>query len=144
MPKDIHYKTVIVSGSFDMLHSGHVTFLQRASAFGKLIVLTGSDYSITKYKGKPPLCNQEERVFMLNALKCVSDAFVNEGEGKLDFIETLKKRDLLPDIFIVNEDQDMKEKRQFCEDYGIEYIVLDRNTLPGLPKRSTTQLRELL
>jgi hypothetical protein len=81
---------------------------------------------------------------MLKAIRYVSDAFVNESEGKLDFIETLKKRDLLPDIFIVNEDQDMKEKRQFCEDYGIEYIVLDRNTLPGLPKRSTTQLRELL
>lgn len=144
MPKDIHYKTVVVSGSFDCLHSGHVTFLQRASAYGKLIVLTGSDYSIEKYKGRPPICNQEERLFMLKAIRYVDDAFINEGEGKLDFIETLKKRDLLPDIFIVNEDQDMKEKRQFCEEYGIEYIVLERNTLPGLPKRSTTSLRELI
>ena len=135
-------KKVFCSGSFDITHSGHVTFLMRASEYGNLFVGIGSDYSIEKYKKKKPIYNQEERLFMLRAIKFVAEANVNSGEGSLDFTEDLKR--IKPDIMIVNEDQDSLQKRDLCDELGIEYIVLDRNTLPGLPQRSTTALRELI
>jgi cytidyltransferase-like protein len=130
---------VLVTGSFDLLHSGHVTFLQEAARFGTLYVGTGSDYSIEKYKGKKPVYPEAERLCMLRALSCVRDAFINSGEGPLDF------KDDLPgfDILIVNEDQHSEAKENLCEDLGIKYVVQERNTLEGLPVRSTTNLREL-
>ncbi len=133
---------VLVTGSFDLLHSGHVTFLKRAAEYGDLYVGIGSDYSIEKYKGKPPVCPVEERLFMLRELRCVKEAFINSGEGPYDFMNDLF--DLKPDILIVNQDQDMTKKRDFCRINGIKYIVLDRTQEPGLPARSTTELRKLL
>lgn len=130
---------VLVTGSFDMLHSGHITFLQQAAKFGDLYVGLGSDYSITKYKGKPPVCNQQERLFMVKSLRCVKDAWINSGEGPIDFTQELSK----VNIYICNEDQHSKEKEELCKNLGIFYIVLKRETLPGLPARSTTKYREL-
>lgn len=135
-------KKAFVSGSFDMLHSGHVTFLKRAAEYGDLYVGTGSDHSIEKYKGKKPVCNQEERLFMLKSIRYVKDAFINSGEGPLDFIQEIKK--LKPDYMIVNEDQDSENKRTICRLFNIEYIVLPRTQEPGLPVRSTSDYRKLL
>lgn len=132
---------VFVSGSFDMLHSGHITFLKEAARYGSLLVGIGSDYSIEKYKGKKPVCGEDERLFMLKSLKYVTEAWVNTGEGPLDFSEDIKY--ILPDIMIVNEDQHSESKEDLCEDLGIKYIVLLRKTEPGLPVRSTTEYRKL-
>lgn len=132
---------VFVSGSFDMLHSGHITFLKEASRFGNLFVGIGSDYSIEKYKGQKPVCSEEERLFMLRSIKYVTEAWVNTGEGPVDFKEDLQYT--VPHIMVVNEDQHSKEKENICEDLGIKYVVLKRTTEPGLPVRSTTEYRKL-
>jgi cytidyltransferase-like protein len=134
-------KTVLVTGSFDLLHSGHVTFLKQAAKYGKVVVGIGSDYSIEKYKGHKPIYNEDERLFMLRSLRGVIGVFINSGEGPLDFIDDLQQRK--PDIHICNEDQDSEERRSICQELGIEYIVLKRNTIEGLPVRSTTNLIEL-
>lgn len=130
---------VFVSGSFDMLHSGHVTFLKEAAKYGDLYVGMGSDYSIEKYKGKLPVCGEAERLFMVSAIRYVEEAFINTGEGPVDFMEEIEH--IHPDIFIVNDDQDSEEKRLLCGELGIEYIILQRTQEPGLPARSTTDYR---
>jgi cytidyltransferase-like protein len=132
---------VFVSGTFDLLHSGHVTFLKNASEYGGLHVGIGSDYSVKKYKGQSPVCNQDERLFMIRAIKYVKKAWVNSGEGPFDFAEDVLKYDI--DTIIVNEEQHTQEKEDFCFRESIEYIILKRDTLYGLPQRSTTKLREL-
>lgn len=134
-------KRVFVSGTFDMLHSGHITFLKEASSYGNLFVGIGSDYSVEKYKGQKPVCNEEERLFMLNSIKYVTQAWVNSGEGFLDFAEDLEHTN--PDIFICNEEQASEEKELLCADLGIAYYVLKRHQEPGLPKRSTSSYRKL-
>lgn len=134
-------KRVFVSGSFDLIHSGHITFLKEAAKYGDLFVGIGSDDSILKYKGRLPVCLEDERLFMLRALECVKEVWVNTGEGKLDFAEDLEHT--APDILIVNEDQHTEEKELLCQDLGIAYYVLKRTQEPGLPARSTTQLRKL-
>jgi glycerol-3-phosphate cytidylyltransferase-like family protein len=46
-----------------------------------------------------------------------------------------------PDIYVVNEDGDKGGKREYCAELGIEYLVLKRAPAPGLPQRSSTDLR---
>lgn len=130
---------VFVSGSFDTLHPGHIAFLKEAYKYGMLLVGIGSDYSIEKYKGKKPVFNQNERLYMIKSLKYVTEAWINTGEGPVDFMEDIEH--IRPDIVIVNDDQDTIEKRLLCEELGIEYIVLKRVPERDLPKRSSTSIR---
>jgi len=44
-------------------------------------------------------------------------------------------------MYVVNEDGDQPEKREFCHAHGLEYVVLKRQPHPGLPRRTSTQLR---
>jgi cytidyltransferase-like protein len=135
-------KKVFCAGSFDLLTSGHITFLQEAAKYGNLYVGIGNDESILKFKGRKPVCPEAERLFMVKALACVEDCWINSGQGQMDWINEVVE--LMPDILIVNEDQDTTAKWIFCQKHGIEYIVLKRKQLPGLPARSTTELRKLL
>ncbi len=134
-------KKVFVSGCFDMLHSGHVEFFEQAAAFGDLYVALGSDQTVFDLKGRKPVNSEQERLFMIRALKCVTDAFISQGSGMLDYAQELEA--LRPDLFIVNADGNLREKRELCERLGIEYRVLERVPHGGLPPRSTTDLRAL-
>ncbi len=64
-------KKVFVSGCFDLLHSGHVEFFQRAAAYGDLYVALGSDKTVFDLKGRPPVNSEEERRFMVGSVACV-------------------------------------------------------------------------
>ncbi len=132
-------KKVFVSGCFDMLHSGHIAFLQEAAQYGDLYIGLGSDKTIKELKGRETINSEEERVYILNALSCVHKAMVNKGSGLIDFLEEIKT--IEPDIFIVNEDGHSPEKEELCRELGIEYKVLKRIPHANLPPRSTTALR---
>lgn len=133
-------KKVFVSGCFDMLHSGHIRFLEQAASHGDLYVGIGSDQTIKQLKGRYPVNTQEERQYMLAALKYVRHAFVSQGFGMMDFVEDLKR--IRPDLFVVNNDGNTPAKRRLCRKMGIEYLVLTRTPYANLPARSTTTLRK--
>jgi cytidyltransferase-like protein len=135
-------KKVFVSGSFDLFHSGHVAFLETASKYGELYVGIGTDVSIEYLKERKTVYLQEERLFIIREIRYVKDANINTGVGYLDFTENPFFLDC--DIIIVNEDQDFPRKRELCERMGKEYIVLERKPAKGLPRRSSTSIRELL
>ena len=97
-------KIVLVGGCFDVLHPGHVIFLQKAKESGdSLIVLLESDQKIRKLKGvKRPIHTQKERTRILLALKSVDRVI------PLKFMETAKEYDGLilkikPDIIATTE-----------------------------------------
>ena len=135
-------KKVFVSGCYDLLHSGHVEFFRQAAQYGDLYVGIGSDETILHYKNHKTLYKEHERLYMVKAIRYVKDAFINAGSGIMDFIPTVDF--LKPDILVVNEDGDSKEKRQFCESRGIEYIVLKRTPSEGLEAHSSTALKNQL
>ena len=132
-------KKVFVSGCYDMLHSGHIAFFKEASRYGDLYVGIGSDSTINQLKGRNTVNSDTERLFMVKAIRYVKDAFINTGEGIIDFASEIKK--LKPDIFIVNEDGHSPLKQRLCNESGVEYKILERVPEPGLPARSTTSLR---
>ncbi len=132
-------KKVFVSGCYDMLHSGHVAFFKEASRYGDLYVGIGSDATIQELKHRTTVCSEKERLYMVKAIRYVTDAYINPGSGMLDFVETLDM--VKPDVFVVNTDGGSDVKRELCRQRGIEYIELDRVPDDGLEARSTTSLR---
>jgi len=131
-------KKVFITGCFDMLHSGHVRFVEKAAEFGDLYIGVGSDKTIKKLKGRLPIYTQEERKYMLSTLKGVKCCFVNSGSGIIDFLKELDS--VKPDIFIVNEDGNTQTKSEICRNKRIKYIVLRRQPHAGFQRRSTTNL----
>ena len=132
-------KKVFVSGCYDLLHSGHVEFFRQASQYGDLYVGIGSDATVLHYKNHKTLYPEQERLFMVKSIRYVKDAFINQGDGIMDFIPTVDA--LKPDIFVVNADGSTPEKEAFCRERGIEYVVLQRTPAEGLKARSSTDLK---
>lgn len=132
-------KKVFVSGCYDMLHSGHVAFFREASRYGDLYVGIGSDRTIEELKHRKTVYSEKERLYMVKAIRYVTDAYINPGSGMMDFVETVER--VRPDIFVVNSDGGSDVKRDFCRERGIEYVVLEREPEAGLEARSTTALR---
>jgi cytidyltransferase-like protein len=133
-------RRVIVSGCFDWFHSGHVRFLEEVSQFGDLYVIVGHDANIRSLKGEGhPLFSQEERRYMVGAVRWVRQAVVSTGHGWLDAEPEIRR--IQPHIYAVNEDGDRPEKREYCRRHGIEYVVLKRLPKEGLPRRESTILR---
>lgn len=138
----MHNKKVFVSGCYDLLHSGHVEFFKQASQYGDLYVGIGSDSTYLEYKHRKPMFPQEERLFMVQSIRYVKQAYINEGRGVIDFIPTL---DIVkPDVFVVNAEGGSDDKRRLCAERGIEYIELQRTPHEGLQARSSTSLKKAL
>ena len=133
-------KKVFVSGCYDMLHSGHVAFLQEAAKLGDLYVGLGADDTIMELKGRKTINSNAERLYMVKALRCVKDAWINSGSGIMDFEKEVAE--LKPDFFFVNTDGYTPAKKEFCEKLGIKLVVSERIPEEGLPARSTTALRQ--
>ena len=135
-------KKVFVSGCYDLLHSGHIEFFKQAAEYGDLYVGIGSDETVLHYKHHKTMFPEEERLFMVKAIRYVKDAYINSGDGVLDFIPTL---DIVrPDILVVNSDGGNDDKRRICEERGIEYVVLERKPHEGLEARSSTSIKAAL
>ncbi len=131
---------VIVTGCYDVLHSGHVRFFEEVSGLGDLYVALGHDENIRLLKGAGhPQCGQAERRYMAGSIRHVRQALVSTGMGWLDAEPEIAM--LKPDLYAVNEDGDRPEKREFCQNHGIRYVVLKRLPKPGLARRTSTDLR---
>ena len=133
-------KKVVVTGCYDWLHSGHVRFFEEASAFGELYVIVGNDANVRNLKGEGhPLFTQDLRRYMAGSIRFVHQALITSGWDWMDAEPEIER--LQPDIYLVNEDGDKPEKREFCAQHGLEYVVLKRLPKPGLQRRTSTDLR---
>lgn len=133
-------KRVLVTGCYDWFHSGHVRFFEEASTYGDLYVVVGHDANIRLLKGEGrPLFPAAERRYIVGSIRFVTQALISSGDGWLDAEPEMQI--IKPDIYTVNEDGDVPEKRDYCQKHGLQYLVLKRTPAPGLPKRSSTDLR---
>jgi rfaE bifunctional protein nucleotidyltransferase chain/domain len=92
---------VFTNGHFDLLHAGHVSYLQAARAMGdRLIVGLNSDASTRRRKGpERPLIPQQERALLLAALRAVDAVIVWEQDDFREAVAALK-----PDIYVKGAD----------------------------------------
>ena len=92
---------VFTNGCFDILHRGHVTYLQFAREQGDaLCVGLNSDASVRRAKGPTrPVVNQEDRAIVLSALRCVDYVVVFDEDEPRDLIAAV-----LPDVLVKGKD----------------------------------------
>jgi cytidyltransferase-like protein len=139
-PPSSDRRKVVVTGCYDWFHSGHVRFFEEVSVYGDLYVIVGHDANIRLLKGEGhPLIPETERRYVVGSIKYVTQALISSGEGWLDADPEIKR--LKPNLYAVNEDGDKGGKREYCAKLGLQYLVLKRTPAPGLPRRSSTDLR---
>jgi cytidyltransferase-like protein len=131
---------ILVTGCYDWLHSGHVRFFEECATYGELTVVVGNDACVRFLKGDGhPLFSQDARRYWAGSIRHVHRALISSGMGWLDAEEEIKR--VKPTIYAVNEDGDKPEKKRYCEEHGIRYLVLKRLPRPGLAARQSTVLR---
>jgi FAD synthetase len=104
--KKMKRKVVLASGTFDLLHMGHVKYLEEAKKAGgenaELIVIVARDKTVEKRKGAKPVVPEDHRRALVEALKVVDEAILGFEDFNMDkVIEKIK-----PDIIAVGHDQD--------------------------------------
>ena len=85
-------RSVFTNGTFDILHLGHVTYLQKAKTFGDVLVVgVNTDKSVKTYKDpNRPVNPEQDRIKVLTALACVDYAILFNDPTPLKLIEAIK------------------------------------------------------
>ncbi|MBL0332550.1 MAG: D-glycero-beta-D-manno-heptose 1-phosphate adenylyltransferase [Chlorobiota bacterium] len=115
--EDLHKKNkkiVFTNGCFDLLHIGHVRYLEEASKLGDVVIVgINSDLSVKKLKGKSrPVITEQERAEVISSLRCVDYTTIFNEETPLELIKLLK-----PNVLVKGGDYDPSAK------FGEKYIV---------------------
>ncbi len=138
------HKVVFTNGCFDLLHVGHVKYLQKARALGDLLVLgLNSDASIRRLKGeKRPLIDEEERAHILAALDCIDYLVVFDEDTPYELIDQLR-----PDILVKGGDYlpDEVVGKEIVESYGgrVELIsFVDGKSTTNIIEKILSQYRD--
>ena len=131
-------KIVFTNGCFDLLHVGHVRYLERAKALGEILVVgVNSDDSVRRLKGSGrPILPQEERAEILSGLGCVDYVIVFDESTPLKLISSLQ-----PHILVKGGDWTKQTTvgREVVEGSGGEVVIL-----PFVEGTSTSNLIETI
>lgn len=126
--------TVFTNGCFDILHPGHVDYLERASALGDILMVgLNSDRSVKNIKGNSrPVNREEDRARVLAALACVDFVILFDSDTPLELIQSI-----VPDVLIKGGDwpEEKIVGRDTVKQAGGRVLSID--LLPGY---STTDL----
>lgn len=134
-------KKVLVGGCFDLLHYGHVRFLEEAKKLGDyLVVALESDENVRRMKGEGrPIHSQTQRKEMLEALSCIDEVIAlppMDTDADYKNLVTAVK----PDVIAVTQGDPILDKKQKQADViGARLVVI-----PKIPTPSTSQLAKLL
>ena len=110
-------KIVLASGVFDLLHLGHVKFLEEAKKAGgrnaELIVIVARDSTVEKRKGKKPIMPENQRRALLESLKVVDEAILGYEDFNMQkVIDKIK-----PDIIAIGHDSHITNMEQTVRNY---------------------------
>ncbi len=99
-------KTVMAAGVFDLIHMGHINYLQEAKKLGdRLVVVVASDDTVRRNKHEP-LMSQKTRASMVGSLKPVDEVVIGRTGDPFEVVEDIK-----PDIIAIGYDQEHDEER---------------------------------
>ena len=137
-------KIVLASGIFDLLHLGHVKFLEDAKRAGgknaKLVVIIARDSTVEKTKGRKPIISEDQRRILVESLKVVDEAVLGYEDvdfGK--FIENVK-----PDVIALGYDQEEVERRvsKYVKEHNLDVKVVRIGKFDADELDSSSKIRE--
>jgi len=124
-------REVIVAGGFDDLRSRQVRFLEEAARLGRVHVLMWSDEALRAAEGKPCKFSQDERLYVLRAIRYVDRVTLSPDRVERDALPPLEGP--RPDVWVVEPGRDTPARRAWCQGNGIECRALRPEDLQGLP-----------
>ena len=130
----------MITGCYDWLHSGHIRFFMDAAAYGALYAVVGSDRNVELLKG-PGTRSSASRSGGTWSAPCAASTSASCRRARAGWTPSRRSTPSGRTFYVVNEDGDQPEKREFCRAHGIEYVVLQRVPHAGLQPRSSTELR---
>ncbi len=130
---------VYTVGTFDLLHVGHLTLLEYCRTLGDVVAVgVASDNVVGSYKPNAPVIPLEERMEMLQALRCVD---IVRPYYELEYVSACKE--LKPDIFVIGEDWGDKPHNlaveKYLHDTGSKIFQVSYN-----PKTSSTKIKHIV
>ena len=137
-------KRVLAAGKFDILHLGHIAYLEQAKELagkdGELIVVLARDKTVERERGAPPVFPQEQRRRIVESLVYVDKAVIGlDTEDHTIIVEQIK-----PDIIALGYDQytDVSALEKYFNEKGLntKIVRLEKREADGLC--SSTQIRK--
>src|SRR3989344_4144936 len=134
-------KIVFCSGTFDLLHAGHVLFLEDCKSYGDILVVgLGGNKVVKSYKNKNPIINEVMRLKMLDSLKIVDYVFLETARHLFDSLERVFLK-LQPNFYVVNSDASLiSERKNIADKYEVKFVVLGRKCPKSYENISTTNI----
>ena len=99
-------KKVVVAGTFDILHPGHIELLRFASTLGKVYVIVARDDNALRDKGRRPVLDERSRLAMISSIKYVYEAVLGD---EVDYLKPIER--IRPDYIVLGPDQPFDEER---------------------------------
>ncbi len=136
--RDSGKKLVVTNGCFDILHLGHVTYLENARSFGDLLLLgVNGDAGVRELKGPSrPVNSETDRAAVLAALESISGVCIFPERTATNFLAAAQ-----PDIYVKGGDYTLEtlnqDERRAVESAGGKIVIV-----PFVPGKSTTGLLE--
>lgn len=94
-------KTVLLFGTFDLLHAGHLNVFKQARKLGdRVVVIVGRDANVKKIKGQAPLNSEKDRLELLKHIDLIDEVMLGAKNNVYDLIKTIK-----PQVIALGYDQ---------------------------------------
>jgi len=112
---------VVVGGTFEIIHPGHIYFLEKANEYGRVYVIVARDVNVEKFKGRKTYIPEENRLKVISSIKYVYKAILGDEKDILKPIEEIK-----PQIIILGPDQkvDEEELKKKLSERGLNVKVI--------------------
>jgi len=137
-------RVVLASGVFDLLHLGHVKFLEEAKKAGgknaQLLVIIARDSTVQKTKGRKPVMPESQRLALVESLRVVDEAVLGLEDFDVgDVIERVK-----PDVIALGYDQVGMERlvREYVNKHGLDVKVVRLGKFENDELSSSSKIRE--
>ena len=135
-------RKVLVAGTFDLIHPGHIYLLREAAKYGDLYVIVARDSNVRRIKGREPIFNEKCRLQLISSIRYVKQAILGD---ETDFLKPVVA--VAPDLLVLGPDQpfDPEELRRELERRGLktEVVKLGERIKEGCPT-STSRIIEII
>ncbi|MBD3341736.1 MAG: adenylyltransferase/cytidyltransferase family protein [Candidatus Lokiarchaeota archaeon] len=117
-------KKILIAGTFDILHPGHIFFIEEAAKRGEVYVIVSTDKNAERFKGEKPIVPEEQRLEVVQHIKKVREAKLGRADN--DTLKTVQEID--PDIVLLGPDQkyDLETLQKGLREKGLDHIKVKR------------------